>query len=165
MIDKDFRKIGKQTLKAAGITDVPVDLERLVAYLRLHHERPWHLSADVWDSLNRPSRGRTRFKGHESRGINARHRWRVAHEIAHHIVHGAVPHLRAGTWETHEIEYEADLLAAELLMPEAAVKKLLKTHGVEDLDSLAKQIGVGPRELEKRLRELDLLPEEQHFRG
>lgn len=165
MIDKDFKKIGTRTLKAAGIVDVPVDLERLVIFLRLHHERPWHLAADVWDALSRPNRGRTRFKSQESRGINARHRWKLAHEIAHHLVHGAVPNLRAGTWETHEIEYEADLLAAELLMPEAAIKKAIKSQGAQDLDAIAKSFGVGPRELEKRLRDLELLPTEHHFRG
>jgi hypothetical protein len=164
MIDKDFAKIGARTLKSAGITEPPVDLERLCAYLRLHHERPWHLSTDVWDALNRPSRGRTRFKSQESRGLNARHRWKVAHEIAHHLIHGAEPHLRAGTWETHEIEYEADLLAAELLMPPSAVKKAAKAHG-DDLDALAKEFGVGSREMEKRLRELGLLPEERQFRA
>lgn len=164
MVDRDFAKIGARTLKAAGITDAPVDLERLCAYLRLHHERPWHLSTDMWDALARPSRGRTRFKSQESRGLNARHRWKVAHEIAHHLIHGAVPNLRAGSWETHEIEYEADLLAAELLMPPAAVKKVAKRHG-DDLDGMAKEFGVGPREMEKRLRELDLLPDDVHFRA
>lgn len=164
MMDKDFAKLGAKTLKTAGITDAPVDLERLCAYLRLHHERPWHLSTDVWDALSRPSRGRTRFKSQESSGLNARHRWKLAHEIAHHLIHGAVPNLRAGSWETHEIEYEADLLAAELLMPPAAVKKAIKKHG-DDIDSIAKDFGVGSREMEKRLRDLGLLTEEMHFRG
>lgn len=164
MIDKDHSKIAKATLKNAGIREAPVDLQRILAYMRLHHERPWHLSSDMWESLSRPTRGRTRFKQQETHGINARHRWRIAHEIAHHLVHGAVPHLRAGTWETHELEYEADLLAAELLMPEQLLKKGLKEHG-EDLDGLARAFGVGAKELEKRLRELDLLSGELHFRG
>jgi hypothetical protein len=164
MIEKDLPKIASKTLKGAGITEAPVDLERIMAYLRLHHERPWHLSADMWDSLNRPTRGRTRFKQQESRGVNARHRWRLAHEIAHHLIHGAEPHLRAGTWETHELEYEADLMAAELLMPTPMIKKAAKKHG-EDLDGLARAFGVGSREMEKRLLELELLPEELHFRG
>lgn len=164
MIEKDHAKIATKTLKLAGVTEAPVDLERILAFLRLHHEHPWHLSTDMWDALNRPPRGRTRFKAQEQRGVNARHRWRIAHEIAHHLVHGAVPHLRAGTWETHELEYEADLLAAELLMPATLLKKGLKQHG-EDLDGLARAFGVGSKELEKRLRELDLLTAEFHFRG
>jgi len=58
----DTEAISKRTrgvLKSAGIKETPVDLERVLAYLRLHHERPWHLSADVWDGLVRPTRGRT----------------------------------------------------------------------------------------------------------
>ena len=93
--------------------------------------------------------------------LGARDRWRLAHEIAHHVLHGAQPHLRAGTWETHELEYEADLLAAELLIPDPwlsrAVKKAENDHHSVDLEDLARTFQVGRQEMEKRLRQLDLL--------
>ena len=86
---KDMKKIARGILRSAAQKEPPTDLERVLAYLRIHHERPWHLSTDAWGALGRkPTRGRTRFKGHE-RAATARERWRVAHEIAHHVLHGA----------------------------------------------------------------------------
>src|SRR5579864_8544545 len=208
MIDKDPKKIARGILRNAAQKEPPTDLARVLAYLRIHHERPWHLSQDVWEGLGRPARGRTRFKtagkpsgpsgrwklaheiahhilhgavphlqdvweglGRPARGrtrfktagkpSGPSGRWKLAHEIAHHILHGAVPHLRGGTWETHELEYEADLLAAELLMPDPwlarAVKKAEKEHQSVDLEELARTFQVGRQEMEKRLRQLDLL--------
>jgi acyl transferase domain-containing protein len=160
MIDKDPKKIARGILRNAAQKEPPTDLARVLAYLRIHHERPWHLSQDVWEGLGRPARGRTRFKTQES-ALGARDRWRLAHEIAHHVLHGAQPHLRAGSWETHELEYEADLLAAELLIPDPwlarAVKKAEQDHHPFDLEDLARTFQVGRQEMEKRLRQLDLL--------
>ena len=77
------------------------------------------------------------------------------------VLHGAEPHLRAGSWETHELEYEADLLAAELLMPESwlerEIKRVEKEHHHLDIEDLARSFGVGRQEMEKRLRQLGLL--------
>lgn len=165
--EKDYKKIARQVLKTAGQTDPPTDLERVLTALRIFHERPWHLSTDVWENLNRPSRGRTRFKSQE-RAATARQRWRVAHEIAHHVLHGAEPHLRGGSWESHELEYEADLLAAELLIPDPWIKRTLKQHTDEhhhiDIEGLAGTFGVGRQEMEKRLKQLGLLEGEVFLR-
>lgn len=152
------RKAGA-ILKSAGQKSPPTDLERVLAFLRLHHERPWHLSADVWEGLARPGRGRTRIKGTE-RTLRARDRWRLAHEIGHHVLHGAEPHLRAGSWEAHEIELEADLFAAELLMPGPWIERELDhPHDHLDVEELARTFKVGQPEMERRLRQLGL------FRG
>src|SRR6266581_2665247 len=160
MIEKDPKKIARTILRNAAQKEPPTDLARVLAYLRIHHERPWHLSQDVWEGLGRPTRGRTRFKSQE-RAPGARDRWKLAHEIAHHILHGAVPHLRAGTWETHELEYEADLLAAELLIPDPwlarALKKAENENHPPEIEELARTFQVGRQEMEKRLRQLDLL--------
>lgn len=163
MIDKDLKKIAKGILRNAAQKEPPTDLARVLAYLRIHHERPWHLSANAWEALDRPTRGRTRFKSQE-KAATARERWRLAHEIAHHVLHGAVPHLRAGSWETHELEYEADLFAAELLIPDPWVARAMKRHSHDghglDIEELAREFAVGRAEMEKRLRQLDLLEHE-----
>ncbi len=163
MIDKDLKKIANGILRNAAQKEPPIDLARVLAYLRIHHERPWHLSQDAWEALDRPARARTRFKSQE-RTPKARERWKLAHEIAHHVLHGAVPHLRAGSWETHELEYEADLFAAELLMPESWMSRVAKRHSKDgnalDIEDLARHFVVGRAEMEKRLRQLDLLGEE-----
>ena len=74
---------------------------------------------------------------------------------------GAQPHLRAGSWETHELEYEADLLAAELLIPDPwlarALKKAENENHPAEIEELARTFQVGRQEMEKRLRQLDLL--------
>jgi len=150
-------KRAKAALKSAGIKEAPVDLERVLAYLRLHHERPWHLSTDVWDGLARPGRGRTRFKAQE-RAPTARERWRLAHEIGHHVLHGDQPAPRQVQWEKNELEHEADLFAAELLMPESLVERAVKSlEGRIDIEETARSFRVGRQEMEKRLRQLGLL--------
>lgn len=159
-MEKDLKKIARGILRNAGQKEPPTDLARVLAYLRIHHERPWHLSADTWEHLGRPTRGRTRFKSQE-RAATTRERWRLAHEIAHHVLHGAVPHLRGTSWETHELEYEADLLAAELLIPDPwiqrAVRKDEQEHHHLDIEEMARAFQVGRQEMEKRLRQLGLL--------
>ncbi|MGH2829199.1 MAG: ImmA/IrrE family metallo-endopeptidase [Actinomycetota bacterium] len=158
----DLEKKARHVLKAAGIKELPIPLERVLAYLRLHHERPWHLSTDVWNALTRPDRGRTRFKGQAMRATS-RERWRLAHEIGHHVLHGAEPVGRTGQWERNELEHEADLFAAELLMPPTLVQKSLKQAGrvhLLDVEEMAREFKVGRTEMEKRLRQLGLLTKE-----
>lgn len=158
----DIEKKARQALRAAAIKEIPVDLERVLAYLRLHHERPWHLKSDVWDALTRSDRGRTRFKGQAMRAT-ARERWKLAHEIGHHVMHGAEPVRAAGQWQKNELEHEADLFAAELLMPPVLLKKAAKTaqrSNQMDVEELAHEFKVGRNEMEKRLRQLGLLTNE-----
>jgi len=158
-MDNDvIAKRAKATLKASAIKEPPVDLERVLAYLRLHHERPWHLSTDVWEGLARPAtRGRTRFKRQE-RTATARERWRLAHEIGHHVLHADQASPRHTGWEKNELEHEADLFAAELLMPESLLEKAVKAvEGQIDIEEIARAFRVGRQEMEKRLRQLGLL--------
>jgi hypothetical protein len=158
-MDNDvIAKRAKSALKASAIKEAPVDLERVLAYLRLHHERPWHLSTDVWEGLVRPAtRGRTRFKRQE-RAATARERWRLAHEIGHHVLHADHVSLRQTGWEKNELEHEADLFAAELLMPESLLEKAVKAlEGQIDIEEIARVFRVGRQEMEKRLRQLGLL--------
>ena len=147
----------KQVLKQSSVKEAPVDLERVLASLRLHHERPWHLSTDVWDALTRSGRGRTRLKRQE-RAPTARERWRLAHEIGHHVLHGGEPIPRQVQWEKNELELEADQFAAEILMPEGLVAKAVKDlNGQIDIEETARTFRVGRQEMEKRLRQLGLL--------
>lgn len=158
----DLEKKARRVLQQAGIKELPIDLMRVLAYLRLYHERPWHLSTDVWDSLARPDRGRTRFKGQAMRAT-ARERWRLAHEIGHHVLHGAEPVRTTGQWEKNELEHEADLFAAELLMPPTMVAKAVKKAERADhfdIEEMAHEFKVGRHEMEKRLRQLGLLAKE-----
>jgi hypothetical protein len=160
MDQQTIEKRAKTILRAAAIKDAPVDLERVLAYLRLHHERPWHLSSDIWESLTREKRGRTRLTGQERRNT-AGSRWKLAHEIGHHVIHSGEPMLRgSGQWERNELEHEADQFAAELLMPTALVEKAVDKDQPVDVEDLARAFKVGRQEMEKRLRQLGLLRKE-----
>jgi Zn-dependent peptidase ImmA (M78 family) len=115
------------------------------------------LSADVWEGLARPTRGRKSLKAQE-RAPTARERWRLAHEIGHHVLHGDHPVPRQAQWEKNALEHEADLFAAELLMPEALVEKAVKDlEGHIEIEEIARAFRVGRQEMEKRLRQLGLL--------
>jgi hypothetical protein len=155
----DLERKARLILRNAGQKSPPTDLERVLAFLRLHHERPWHLSTDVWEGLSRPTRGRTRITRQE-RTLRARGRWRLAHEVGHHVLHGAEPHLRAGSWEAHELELEADLFAAEILMPGPWLERVIEHHEHAEIEELAREFRVGVPEMEKRLRQLGLLKRE-----
>jgi len=84
----------------------------------------------------------------------------LAHEIGHHVVHAGQPIVRGGDWQGNEAEHEADLFAAELLMPAALVEKATKSFDKDhpmDVEELARGFKVGRQEMEKRLRQLGLL--------
>jgi Zn-dependent peptidase ImmA (M78 family) len=100
----------------------------------------------------------------------ARKRFTVAHELGHFVLH-----LAAGegefiddednfrttadpekAWDSARTkEWEANVFAAALLMPEAAVK--LQWHQLKDIEGLASWFQVSPQAMTFRLEELGLL--------
>jgi Zn-dependent peptidase ImmA (M78 family) len=79
-------------------------------------------------------------------------------------VHAGQPIVRRGAdWERNELEHEADLFAAEILMPATLVEKATKSFDKDhhmDVEELARGFKVGRQEMEKRLRQLGLLRKE-----
>ena len=74
------------------------------------------------------------------------------------MLHGDQPTPRQVQWEKNELELEADLFAAELLMPAPLVEKAVKEfEGRIDIEETARSFRVGRQEMEKRLRQLGLL--------
>lgn len=109
-------------------------------------------------------------------GVNASHhnnrqRFTIAHEIGHHILHAASPFhvdvrfraFRLGPPKTGEVdreEIEANVFAAELLMPEAFVvrdirrSKDIDLEGGEDIVNLALKYKVSTQAMTFRLANL-----------
>lgn len=110
-------------------------------------------------------------------GVNANHhpnrrRFSIAHELGHFVLHkdkapffidAAVFFRREGaTPETWAQEREANTFAAELLLPEQALKEIWRTEPIDVFDdaevrSLANRFGVSTQALAIRLSELGLV--------
>lgn len=93
-----------------------------------------------------------------------RRRFTVAHEIAHWVVHCAADG-RAAPVMCREVarpgpdprEREANVFAADLLMPAAAVRAHVAAHGAPDRGILAAAFAVSPEAMAWRLYNLGLL--------
>lgn len=89
-----------------------------------------------------------------------RHRFSVAHELGHIILHGGRV---AGT---ADIEREADKFAAEFLTPRAAMAPRLKTRlDMADVLKVSLEWGVEPKSVVYRSRELGKISEATARRG
>jgi hypothetical protein len=95
-----------------------------------------------------------------------RYRFTVAHELGHWICHaleGENPDttfcraVDIGHTAERVIEREANIFAAELLMPEAAVQPVWRELG--DLEQIAARFDVSPAAMHWRLYSFALLPE------
>lgn len=94
-----------------------------------------------------------RVNRHEHRN---RQRFTIAHEIAHYVLHRDVignelvddTFYRSGLSEKRE--YEANALAAEILMPWSLITQLM-TGGERDVEKLAESLQVSPAAMNIRL--------------
>lgn len=94
-----------------------------------------------------------RVNRHEHRN---RQRFTIAHEIAHYVLHRDVignelvddTFYRSGLSERRE--YEANALAAEILMPWPLITRLMK-DGERDVERLAESLQVSPAAMNIRL--------------
>lgn len=107
----------------------------------------------------------------ESRRSPGRRRFTIGHELGHWCLHVGsktiVTHCRPDEIvdsddgnqgkKLRQIEAEANAFAGELLMPELLIRSEAPLHGY-NLPALAHLFGVSVPALERRLRNLDLLP-------
>lgn len=102
-----------------------------------------------------------------SRDKRVRQRWTTAHELGHHLYSFASSDMTTA-WLTTEhdsdpIEKICDRYAAELLMPESAVRRVaadMRKHcrGRQDwVEAMAKQFDVSHTAMWRRLQEINLL--------
>lgn len=164
------RQQALELLRSYG-TMIPVDIEKIVA------ERGISIS---YDDLEDDISGMLVISEQDSAriGINKKHsknrrRFSLAHELGHYVLHKEEQSLfvdASSTYYRDELsatgtdlqEIEANTFAAELLMPEEAVSRLIRQHKVDlydesSLETIAKKFQVSPQALAFRLINLGIL--------
>ena len=91
-----------------------------------------------------------------------RKRFTIAHELAHHVL-GHGPRPRDGSKQYSAYNYDpkeadANRFAAELLMPEAVVNRLVFDNGIADVSKLASVMKVSEVAMKYRLKNLGIVP-------
>ena len=109
------RNIARKLLKDAGITEAPVNLRKILDYLKTRHDLEiWRFPFDKMDGIL------VTIDGQPTIGFNpdtswVRRRFTIAHEIGHFLMGHTCN-------STVNAEAEAGQFAAELLMPLAFLK-------------------------------------------
>lgn len=167
----------REILAQANIQSAPVPVEKIVKQRGIDVRWNEYSQSDVSGFL---------FLGGEKPliGVNSHHaavrqRFTIAHEFGHYLLHGFTPSevhvdhgfkvlLRDGhsSEGTDEVEREANLFAAELLMPEELLRVSLRSTphlNIDDadvdelLDKLARQYQVSKQAMMFRLANLGYL--------
>ena len=151
-----IRREAERLLKAAGITRAPISLRDVVSFLNLslveRRREPFGSEAALV-----PLGDGHAIELHGASG-ERRLRFTIAHEIGHFLLHpGRVVSERGGAANhaTARLEHEADLFAAELLMPEHLVRQAVLEDG-PDVRRLADRFDVSAQAMSLRLRRLGL---------
>lgn len=164
---KLIRRMTQELLARHNVTSAPVDVFQIAKSmdLEIHQEKT---DDDLSGFLYRDPKSKRAVIGVNSRHSTVRQRFTVAHEIAHHELHsddeihvdkGYEIKLRDGKSKegTDLEEMEANLFAAELLMPDGFLIRDIAEMGRVDLSSeealkdLAKRYQVSPQALAFRL--------------
>jgi len=151
----DLREL-QAKLAAAGIGAVPVNVAAAAAHLGLQ------VAEEIMDD------DLSGYLEHRNGiwyvGVNALHhrnrrRFTIAHEIAHYVLHRREAssfhdNTFARRANSHDrMEQEADRFAAELLMPEAAVRQSI-AQGITSVSALADAFGASALAMKFRLKNL-----------
>jgi len=158
-----IRREAERLLKAAGITRAPISLRDVVSFLNLslveRRREPFGSEA----ALVALGDGHA-IELHGAAG-ERRLRFTIAHEIGHFLLHsGRVVSERGGATNraTARLEHEADLFAAELLMPEHLMRQAVLEDGA-DARRLADRFDVSAQAMSLRLRRLGLAERRSDF--
>ena len=152
----DIRRQATRLLHSAGVSREPVSLRDVISALNLelvqNTREPFACEAAL-EPLG---------DGHaivlQGGGDERRRRFTIAHEIGHFVLHPQRRRSERGGLVNEAgrvLEREADLFAAELLMPEDLVREAVREHGV-DARRLADRFEVSQRAMQTRLQRLGL---------
>ncbi len=154
--DRDIRTQAARLLLMAGVAREPVSLRDVVSALNL----------EVVQTAREPFMSEAALEpmgdGYaivlHGDGDERRRRFTIAHEIGHFVLHPGRPRMERGGRVTEAgrfEEREADVFAAELLMPEALVREAVYEQGV-DVVRLSDRFQVSRKAMQLRLRYLGL---------
>lgn len=160
---KEWQKIRAQDREIIErhLTQVPVRLGELATALGVDvkiSSLPLNISGQI---SRTPSGYEIKINRHESR---QRQRFTLAHELAHFLIHRDTIDRLGGTLKdnvlyrsgaSENIEYEANRLAAQIVMPEAALRQEQAKYGNQIseavVDLLAERFGVSKAAMEIRM--------------
>ncbi|HTQ40238.1 MAG TPA: ImmA/IrrE family metallo-endopeptidase [Pirellulales bacterium] len=151
-----------------GITAPSVDVERIARDEGIKVVREYANDRSISGFLDR--RSAVPIIGVNRHHLENRQRFTIAHELGHHFLHSESLYfddrvLRFRDAESSEgintDEMEANLFAAELLMPKEFLEDYFSNHILdinddEAIEDLAKEYKVSPQSLMYRLNYLDL---------
>ena len=164
---KQIGELTSDLLAKNQVTQAPVDVEKIAHALNMDVRKEW-VKGDISGFLFRNREEQKAIIGVNKRHHKNRQRFTIAHEIGHfllhtgdkvHVDHGFEVRLRddESSKGTDIDEKEANLFAAELLMPRAFVEKDLVETGAVDLSDegvikkLAEKYAVSPHAFAFRL--------------
>jgi len=141
---KLIRELSTDLLVKHNIVKAPVDVESLAHVLHVD-VRKSHVEGDISGFLYRDHDKSAAVIGVNSRHHHNRQRFTIAHELGHfllhtgdkvHVDHGFEVRLRndESSQGTNLDEKEANLFAAELLMPKSFIERDLEEIGAVDLN-------------------------------
>lgn len=134
---REWRRITEAERKIISpfLAEVPVRIATMARELGIEVKsatlRP-RISGQIQPSSDSPSGYRIRVNRHEAK---TRQRFTIAHEIAHYLLHrdfigdGIEDTILYRSTLSNPLEAEANRMAAQLLMPEAAVINSLRRNG------------------------------------
>lgn len=148
----DIRRQAARLLDSAGIAREPVSLRDVVSALNLQLVRDGREPFTGEAAPEPAGDGRAVVPS----GGERRRRLTIAREVGHFVLHpGRQAQAGRGQVGTADLveEHEADMFAAELLMPEQLVRQAVLEHGA-DATRLADRFDVSRRTMRARLRQL-----------
>ncbi len=154
--DRHIRRQASRLLHGAGITREPVSLRDVVSALNLEVVQTAREPFMSEAALEPLGDGYAIVLHGDS--DERRRRFTIAHEIGHFVLHPGRPRMERGGQVTEGgrlEEREADVFAAELLMPEPLVREAVYEQGL-DVARLSDRFLVSRRAMQLRLRYLGL---------
>lgn len=154
--DRHIRRQAARLLHIAGIAREPVSLRDVVSALNLEVVQTAREPFMSEAALEPMGDGYAIVLHGDS--DERRRRFTIAHEIGHYVLHPGRPRMERGGHVTEAgrlEEREADVFAAELLMPEALVREAVYEQGL-DVGRLSDRFLVSRRAMQVRLKYLGL---------
>ncbi|WP_455233125.1 ImmA/IrrE family metallo-endopeptidase [Geopseudomonas aromaticivorans] len=152
-------RVARQVTDIHWDGNLPVDLPAIAQGLNLRMQQDGSLAGGDACLVYDAERSTLRVNPVNSR---QRQRFAIAHGLAHHCL-GHPSHADAPdsfNMGADIASLEANLFALEVLMPELAVRQVIRQEDLYDVSELAQRFGVSATAMHVRLQSLDLITQQ-----